>query len=177
MWIWGADSQDKMQLDIHVLESQGEIVSLSRFLKEGSDIELRRESGSRFHSLGQRHGRYACSDSWLICLDYWVLPTSLTSMYLWMLLYFDLSWPYQRFWGAFEMCSVIGYITVLCYIWCNFSSGGGVLAHTILGVDWNEATGDTKFLILDPHYTGGETLKIIQDKVSVCLAGSDSAFG
>lgn len=42
--------------------------------------------------------------------------------------------------------------------------GGGVLAHTILGVDWNEATGDTKFLILDPHYTGGETLKIIQDK-------------
>lgn len=42
--------------------------------------------------------------------------------------------------------------------------GGGVLAHTILGVDWNEATGDTKFLILDPHYTGGENLKIIQDK-------------
>jgi len=43
--------------------------------------------------------------------------------------------------------------------------GGGVLAHTILGVDWNEATGDVKFLILDPHYTGADDLRIIQDKV------------
>jgi len=43
--------------------------------------------------------------------------------------------------------------------------GGGVLAHTILGVDWNEATGYVKFLILDPHYTGTEDLRIIQDKV------------
>lgn len=41
--------------------------------------------------------------------------------------------------------------------------GGGVLAHTILGVDYNELTGDIKFLILDPHYTGGEDLKYIQD--------------
>ncbi|XP_040573632.1 ufm1-specific protease 2 [Lepeophtheirus salmonis] len=32
--------------------------------------------------------------------------------------------------------------------------GGGVLAHTILGIDWNEDTGDVKWLILDPHYTG-----------------------
>jgi hypothetical protein len=44
--------------------------------------------------------------------------------------------------------------------------GGGVLAQTILGVDWNEVTGDIKYLILDPHYTGGEDLKVIQDKVS-----------
>ncbi|XP_002736605.1 ufm1-specific protease 2-like [Saccoglossus kowalevskii] len=42
--------------------------------------------------------------------------------------------------------------------------GGGVLAHTILGVDFNEVTGQVKFLILDPHYTGGEDLKVIQDK-------------
>ncbi|KAL3878114.1 hypothetical protein ACJMK2_030486 [Sinanodonta woodiana] len=42
--------------------------------------------------------------------------------------------------------------------------GGGVLAHTILGVDFNEVTGDIMFLILDPHYTGAEDLKIIQDK-------------
>ena len=41
--------------------------------------------------------------------------------------------------------------------------GGGVLAHTILGVDYNEVTGDIKFLILDPHYTGAEDLKYIQD--------------
>ncbi|XP_064634692.1 ufm1-specific protease 2-like [Lineus longissimus] len=42
--------------------------------------------------------------------------------------------------------------------------GGGVLAHTILGVDFNDVTGDLKFLILDPHYTGGEDIKVIQDK-------------
>ena len=46
-------------------------------------------------------------------------------------------------------------------------AGGGVLAHTILGVCFNDSTGELKFLILDPHYKGGEELKIIQDKVSV----------
>ena len=35
-------------------------------------------------------------------------------------------------------------------------SGGGVLAHTILGVEWDEATGDTRWLILDPHFTGSD---------------------
>lgn len=34
--------------------------------------------------------------------------------------------------------------------------GGGVLAHTILGVDWNESSGETRWLILDPHYTGAD---------------------
>ena len=34
--------------------------------------------------------------------------------------------------------------------------GGGVLAHTILGVAWDEATGDIRYLILDPHYTGSD---------------------
>lgn len=42
--------------------------------------------------------------------------------------------------------------------------GGGVLAHTILGVDYNQQTGDIRFLILDPHYTGGEDLHTIQSK-------------
>ncbi|KAK3920069.1 putative Ufm1-specific protease 2 [Frankliniella fusca] len=42
--------------------------------------------------------------------------------------------------------------------------GGGVLAHTIIGVDYNRSTGDIKFLILDPHYTGGEDLNIITGK-------------
>jgi hypothetical protein len=36
--------------------------------------------------------------------------------------------------------------------------GGGVLAYTLLGVYFNETTGDCAFLILDPHYTGGEDL-------------------
>ena len=48
-------------------------------------------------------------------------------------------------------------------------TGGGVLAHTILGVDFNEVTGDVRFLILDPHYTGAEDLKVILDKVQ-CLS-------
>nr|CAH7757502.1 unnamed protein product [Callosobruchus chinensis] len=42
--------------------------------------------------------------------------------------------------------------------------GGGVLAHTILGVDYNPQTGNIYFLILDPHYTGSEDLHTIQSK-------------
>ncbi|KAJ7536129.1 hypothetical protein O6H91_12G057300 [Diphasiastrum complanatum] len=40
--------------------------------------------------------------------------------------------------------------------------GGGVLAYTLLGIDYNEFTGESSFLILDPHYTGGEDLKTIR---------------
>ncbi|OIT04818.1 PREDICTED: probable Ufm1-specific protease [Nicotiana attenuata] len=39
--------------------------------------------------------------------------------------------------------------------------GGGVLAYTLLGVDYNDATGDCAFLILDPHYTGNDDIKKI----------------
>ncbi|KAJ4712484.1 Peptidase C78, ubiquitin fold modifier-specific peptidase 1/ 2 [Melia azedarach] len=39
--------------------------------------------------------------------------------------------------------------------------GGGVLAYTLLGVDYNEASGDCAFLILDPHYTGNDEHKKI----------------
>ncbi|KAL0125090.1 hypothetical protein PUN28_004320 [Cardiocondyla obscurior] len=42
--------------------------------------------------------------------------------------------------------------------------GGGVLAHTILGVGYDENSGEGKFLILDPHYTGAELLPVIIDK-------------
>lgn len=42
--------------------------------------------------------------------------------------------------------------------------GGGVLAHTILGVAWSETTGQIRYLILDPHYTGAEDLGVITDK-------------
>ena len=34
--------------------------------------------------------------------------------------------------------------------------GGGVLAYTLLGVEWLRDTGDAAFLILDPHYTGSD---------------------
>ncbi|GMS96181.1 hypothetical protein PENTCL1PPCAC_18356, partial [Pristionchus entomophagus] len=36
--------------------------------------------------------------------------------------------------------------------------GGGQLAHTILGVDMNVETGEARFLVLDPHYTGRDEL-------------------
>ncbi|KAJ8536552.1 hypothetical protein K7X08_034953 [Anisodus acutangulus] len=39
--------------------------------------------------------------------------------------------------------------------------GGGVLAYTLLGVDYNDASGDCAFLILDPHYTGSDDIKKI----------------
>uniref|UniRef100_A0A0N4ZRZ2 Ufm1-specific protease n=1 Tax=Parastrongyloides trichosuri TaxID=131310 RepID=A0A0N4ZRZ2_PARTI len=42
--------------------------------------------------------------------------------------------------------------------------GGGQLAHTIIGIDFNDQTGNCKFLILDPHYTGGELLDVIIKK-------------
>jgi len=63
---------------------------------------------------------------------------------------------------------VVDGLSVYCVFVLNkvlSCEGGGVLAHTILGVDWNEATGDVKFLILDPHYTGADELRTIQDKV------------
>ncbi|KAG0450047.1 hypothetical protein HPP92_026958 [Vanilla planifolia] len=39
--------------------------------------------------------------------------------------------------------------------------GGGVLAYTLLGVDYNEENGDCAFLILDPHYTGNDDIEKI----------------
>ncbi|EFA77805.1 hypothetical protein PPL_09303 [Heterostelium album PN500] len=43
--------------------------------------------------------------------------------------------------------------------------GGGVLAYTLLGVDFNSETGESRYLILDPHYTGDpENIKLIKEK-------------
>lgn len=42
--------------------------------------------------------------------------------------------------------------------------GGGQLAHTILGVEYDQTTGNVRFLVLDPHYTGGEDLHTINGK-------------
>ncbi|KAJ1270678.1 hypothetical protein BS78_06G070200 [Paspalum vaginatum] len=39
--------------------------------------------------------------------------------------------------------------------------GGGVLAYTLLGVDYNATSGEAAFLILDPHYTGADDLSKI----------------
>ncbi|KAF2293237.1 hypothetical protein GH714_040593 [Hevea brasiliensis] len=64
--------------------------------------------------------------------------------------------------------------------------GGGVLAYTLLGVDYNESSGDCAFLILDPHYTGndehkkiingggvdGKKLLIARERISSCMTSS-----
>lgn len=42
--------------------------------------------------------------------------------------------------------------------------GGGVLAHTIIGVDFNPKNGDISYLVLDPHYTGPEDPTTITKK-------------
>lgn len=42
--------------------------------------------------------------------------------------------------------------------------GGGQLAFTLLGIDYNASTGECAFLILDPHYTGSDDLDVIQTK-------------
>lgn len=52
--------------------------------------------------------------------------------------------------------------------------GGGVLAYTLLGVDWNPETGEVAFLILDPHYTGADVIDAIHSGAWVvqwCLFG------
>lgn len=42
--------------------------------------------------------------------------------------------------------------------------GGGNLAFTLLGIDYNASSGECAFLILDPHYVGAEDLETIQTK-------------
>jgi len=42
--------------------------------------------------------------------------------------------------------------------------GGGVLAYTLLGVEYNENNGDLRFFILDPHFPGSEDIKTIKEK-------------
>ncbi|KAH9058656.1 hypothetical protein Ae201684P_005997 [Aphanomyces euteiches] len=48
--------------------------------------------------------------------------------------------------------------------------GSASLAFTLLGVDYNEATGDAAFLVLDPHYAGADDLATIQTK-TVAMEG------
>lgn len=42
--------------------------------------------------------------------------------------------------------------------------GGGVLAHTIIGTNFNEKNGDISYLILDPHYTDSDEIDKILKK-------------
>lgn len=51
--------------------------------------------------------------------------------------------------------------------------GGGVLAYTLLGVDYNADTGECKYLILDPHYVGADNLTTILQKGWCAWKGPD----
>jgi len=42
--------------------------------------------------------------------------------------------------------------------------GGGAYAYTILGVDFNESTGEVNYLVLDPHYVGQDNIKTVINK-------------
>lgn len=44
--------------------------------------------------------------------------------------------------------------------------GGGAYAYTILGIDFNELTGDIRYLVLDPHYVGADDIKTVINKVN-----------
>lgn len=66
--------------------------------------------------------------------------------------------------GALEFFSVVlvkEIETFTSFLSIQINAGGGVLAYTLLGVDYNKASGDCAFLILDPHYTGTDDLKKI----------------
>jgi hypothetical protein len=39
--------------------------------------------------------------------------------------------------------------------------GGGAMAYTLLGIDFNTDTGEIAFLILDPHFTGKDDLTCV----------------
>ena len=49
-------------------------------------------------------------------------------------------------------------------VYLSLDLGGGAYAYTILGVIFNEDSGDVRFLILDPHYTGKDELKTVTSK-------------
>ena len=44
-------------------------------------------------------------------------------------------------------------------------AAGACLAFTIVGVEYNDQTGKSKFLIMDPHYCGADSLEAVQGKV------------
>jgi len=52
--------------------------------------------------------------------------------------------------------------------------GGGVLAYTMIGISIDqEDEENSKFLILDPHYTGNDVLKNVIKKKGVSWKGKE----
>ena len=55
--------------------------------------------------------------------------------------------------------------------------GGGELAFTCIGIDYNESLGQIAFLILDPHYTGKDEVKAVQSRQGKRSLGTGKAGG
>ena len=53
--------------------------------------------------------------------------------------------------------------------------GGGVLAYTLLGIDYNSGSGECAYLILDPHYTGPDDLRRVHRGQWVAWRRSNSS--
>lgn len=56
-------------------------------------------------------------------------------------------------------------ISLFFFLFHFYCAGGGMLAHTIIGIAFDSKTGESHYLVLDPHYTGGEDLSTVQNKV------------
>ena len=48
-----------------------------------------------------------------------------------------------------------------------------MLAYTLLGIDYNAATGECAYLILDPHFMGSDDLRKVQKGQWVAWKRSD----
>lgn len=46
--------------------------------------------------------------------------------------------------------------------------GGGEYAYSIVGINYAWKLGECEFLILDPHYTGGDGLDKVMEKKGLC---------
>ena len=49
-----------------------------------------------------------------------------------------------------------------------------MLAYTLLGIDYNPASGECAYLILDPHFTGADDLQKVHSGQWVAWKRSDS---
>lgn len=54
--------------------------------------------------------------------------------------------------------------------------GGGVYAYTLLGVEYCKESDEARYLILDPHYVGTDTVKNVIDKGGVAWKKKGDIF-
>jgi hypothetical protein len=54
--------------------------------------------------------------------------------------------------------------------------GGDEYAYTIVGINYNWKLGEIMFLILDPHYNGGDRVDKIIEKKGICWRKPEEMF-